>query len=49
MEVLVCVGVQERERERKFSFCIKVKHVERRDFENFQGHFCTFDLNELVY
>ena len=25
------------------------KRVEWRDFEKFQGHFCTFDLNELVY
>ena len=38
------------EKEINFLFCIiKVKRVEWRDFENFQGHFCTFDLNEHVY
>ena len=43
-------AVPVQERERNFLFCMtKVKRVEWRDFENFQGHFCTFDLNELVY
>ena len=45
----MCCCEREKEREIKFLFCIKVKRVEWWDFENFQGYFCTFDLNELVY
>ena len=44
-----CVLLCKREREINFLFCIKVERVKWRDFENFQGHFCTFDLNDLVY
>ena len=44
MEALVCA------REIKFRFCIKVKRVlSGGTLENFQGHFCIFHLNELVY